>query len=126
MPKNESSSNRPIVKSAGKVNVFNTGTQQVAVGIRVHNSKPGDVGQPIRAVKFLPGNNEVDADDWEICKSHATVKSWLSSIDQLNHNGTLSRARVLIENHVDPRFESTSTVLAERMYASQQVIRQAG
>lgn len=126
MAKNESSSNRPIVRASGKVDVFNTGTRQVGVAVRVHHNKPGDVGKPIRAVKFFPGNNAVDSDDWEKCKRSKTVQSWLSSIDQLDHNGTLARSRILVEGKVDDRFDSTSTVLAERMYASQKVMQQEG
>ena len=109
--------------TSGKINVFNTGFRQVGKAIRLHNGEPGSKGPPLRMIKFFPGNNEVDQDDWEKCKKSRTVQAWLSTIDRFDLDGNLVRGRTLIEGHVDDRFTSTSTDLATRMIDAQRVKR---
>lgn len=110
--------------TGGKVNVFNATSGQLAQGVYVDGyqseSVPGARGVSIpqtRLVRFLPGNNEIDADDWALAKKEKTVQAWLSSIDRVDGNGGIVHGRRLRENHVDPRFTSTSTDLVVRMQA---------
>jgi hypothetical protein len=109
--------------TSGTINVFNTGFRQVGQAIRVHSGGVGAKGPPLRIVKFLPGNNEVDQADWEKCKKSRSVKAWLSAIDRYDLNGNLVRGKTLIEGHVDNRFTSTSTDLATRMADAQRTKR---
>ena len=115
----------PAIQTAtsGTVNIFNTGTTQVAKGIRVHGGSKGDRGPQIRAVKFLPGNNKIDAADWAECKKSNVVQSWLSAVDRFDMNGNIVKGRTLIEDYVDDRYKSKSTDLATRMAAAQAVKR---
>lgn len=116
----------PAVHTAtrGPVNVFNTGYRQLGQAIRMHDGSPGTRGAPLRVIKFLPGNNKIDADDWEKCKKSKSVKAWLSTLTRLDPNGNVVNGKSLIEDHVNPLYKSTSTDLATRMAAAQMVKRQ--
>lgn len=109
--------------TSGVVNVFNTGYRQLGKAIRIHNSTPGSRGAPLRVIKFLPGNNEIDQSDWDKCKGSKAVKAWLSPLDRLDPNGNIVKGQSLIEGHVDPLYASRSTDLATRMAAAQGVKR---
>lgn len=111
-------------ETRGTVSVFNTGYTQLGKAIRMHDSSSRSRGAPIRTVRFLPGNNEIDSEDWAICKKSKTVQAWLSRVDRLDPHGNVVRGQSLIEGHVDPLYKSTSTDLATRMAAAQMVKRQ--
>ncbi len=113
--------------TGGKVNVFNATSGQLAQGVYVKDAVQatpvdGQRGVTIpqtRLVRFMPGNNEIDADDWAYAKTQPSVKAWLSSIDRVDGNGGIVHGRRLRENHVDSRFTCTSDDLAVRMQAFQ-------
>lgn len=103
--------------AGGKVNVFNSTSTQVAVALVCGTSEVGQgVKIPrIRTVDFLPGNNEIDAADWEECKKRTEVKAWLSSVNTFDNMGRMNPTKVLIEGKVDQDFTSVSTDLMTRM-----------
>lgn len=111
--------------TSGKVNVFNATSGQLAQGVYVTNAvqaTPVDGARGVtipqtRLIKFLPGNNEVDADDWAYAKTQPSVQAWLSSVDRVDGHGGIVHGRRLIEGKVDPRFTSTSDDLVVRMQA---------
>ena len=112
----------------GKVNVFNTTTQRLGQAFYVddpNSSKLPDryasLIPKVRVVYFDPGNNEIDADDWEAAKKETSVQTWVSPIDRLDARGNFAKGLSLIEGKVDNRFTCKSTNIVERMQAFVQV-----